>query len=221
MVEYSERAKHILRAPTVLVYGAHDSGKTRLIATMPQPVLIADLEDGLLSIERDELDKTAIPVASHADMRTVTAMIASGKFKSFVVDSLSVFSDIVAAECKSEIKNKYDVWPEYESRIAQFVRACREVEIPVLLIARETSSNIGDEKNEVMRYDPAFAKKSSSGDVPSDVDYCFRLTGTKKKTLSTRSSMVTAGKDRSGLLDEQEPADMSAIFAKLRAAIGE
>lgn len=215
MVAYPEKFAEMMRNPKVLVYGQPDTQKSRLILTMPQPVLIGDADDGLLSIARDKCDKQVESIESSEDLRRVLALAESGKFASLVLDDMTTIAKMIYEEELLKAKNnKLRAFGESEMKLMVLVAQVKELPLPVMLVARERSET--NEDTAMEEHGPMFIKRSMAGNVVGALNFAFRLSG-KPPSLQTKSTAIVNAKDRSNVLADKEPANMAAIIAKLRA----
>ena len=112
----------------ILVYGHAGSGKTSLIKTLPNPVVLS-AEGGLLSIS-----DTATPFVEVTDMPTLIEALewakGSGeaqKFDSFALDSISEIAEVVLAHEKSEAKDPRQAYGALQDAMAYIMRAFRDL----------------------------------------------------------------------------------------------
>ena len=78
-----------------IIYGAEDSGKTRLILTAPNPEksLLVSIEGGTASLNREAIDM--VEVKSMGDLAEAYKMIAESDYETIVIDSVSELAEML------------------------------------------------------------------------------------------------------------------------------
>jgi hypothetical protein len=115
----------VMPVNTFLVYGDSRTGKTTWAASFPRPVFFSDVSEGgwdsIANMDDDQLFEPGVKplvwgIEQMDDMVTarnkVTPLIASGRIKTIVVDSLSFYSDLflnflVGAQTKKDMRSAY------------------------------------------------------------------------------------------------------------------
>lgn len=205
-----------------LVYGPPKVGKTRLLATVPAPIILS-AEQGLLSLRQYNLPYIEIP--NLAVFREVFQWSCySNEARQFATIGLDSASEIVEQILAYELTRTRDPRKAYGEIITQglqIVRAFRD--LPgrnVVLIAKQEFAR--DEGNGLMYYGPSFPGQKLGPALPYYPDeifqYCvFNNPTTKQRMEALRcwpDQQNIAG-DRSGALGEFEPPNLGQIFAKI------
>jgi len=110
-----------------LVYGAAGAGKTSLIRTLPNPVVLS-AEGGLLSLAGDDIP--FIEIKTLADLREAYGWLTQGEgsgFESVALDSISEIAEVVL---NAEKKTKTDPRQAYgamQEQMTDLIRAFRDI----------------------------------------------------------------------------------------------
>lgn len=205
----------------VLVYGAAGVGKTRLLATAPNPVIFS-CESGLLSLRSFNIPYSL--VNSLADLQDAFNWITySAEARQFATVGLDSISEIMDVLLKNEKMSKKDPRQAYGEVLVQGTNLIRQFrDLPgkhVVLIAKE---EIGRDENSRMYFQPSFPGAKLGPAVPYYPDEVFRLmpftdpaSGYRYSFLRCHPDQTTVAKDRSGALAEWELPDLNAIFTKI------
>lgn len=203
----------------ILVYAPAGAGKTRLISTLPHP-LVVSAENGLLSLS--DMDIDYVEGKSFQDIYDATVYAMQNGYKSIAIDS---FSEI----CEQELKrisdanpNPSDVWKNYgdlakdAKDILLFLRDQTEG-LVVYLIAKSDREKDGDGR---LVYAPSLPGKATAANLPYILDEILALVvdekdGQIQRALLTTSNGKYIAKDRSGRLDTWEQPDLGAIINKI------
>lgn len=204
-----------------VVYGASGTGKTRLCATLPRP-LILSAEKGTLSLRRENLPVWEI--ATLSDMREAVTFLAQSSaaknFDAVCVDSMSDVAQITLADALKKNKDPRKAYGDYANEYMDMLRFLRTLkEKHVYYVAKESYDK--DEMTGGSRFAPMMPGRQLSLEVPYLVDELFRLIVSPDGTqtaLQTRATAVVVAKDRSGALDFYEPPNLGAAFAKMMQA---
>ena len=203
----------------ILGYGLAGSGKTSLIKTLPNPVVLS-AEGGLLSIS-----DTATPFVEVTDMSTLLEALEWAKgseeakqFDSFALDSISEIAEVVLAHEKTEAKDPRQAYGALQDAMAYIVRAFRDLPKHVYFTAK--CEKTADETGRLL-YAPAMPGNKLAQSLPYFFDEVLAMRverdedGTTQRALLTSSDGLWQAKDRSGRLDDWEPADLGEIIKKI------
>ena len=112
-----------------IVYGAAGSGKTSLIPTLPNPIIIS-AESGLLSLSG--LDIPYIEINSYESLQEAFSFIASSeeskKYDSIAIDSISEIGEIILSHEKKVSKDGRAAYGEMASQVLEVMRAFRDID---------------------------------------------------------------------------------------------
>ncbi len=209
-----------------LVYGASGAGKTRLIATAPQPIILA-AEKGLLSLRSVILEMGIdIPVLvlnCWNDVLEAYNMLLQQNymeaFQTVCVDSLSEIAEMLLAEQLPLHKDPRKAYGEMQIRTMQFTKMLIGLQhYKVYVTAKQ--GRIQDEGGAVL-LGPMFPGQQLAQKMPYEFDEIFHLyVGTDDKSqkfraLRTEKDNRVEAKDRSGKLAELEYPDLNHIFNKI------
>ena len=204
----------------IVVYGQAGAGKTSLIPTLPNPVIISE-EGGLLSIQdanlpfieitnMDELKETFMWVSQSAE--------AKG-FESVAIDSISEIAEVVLAHEKRINKDGRAAYGEMQIQVIDIMRAFRDLRGKHVYFSAKAEKS-QDETGRIL-YAPSMPGNKLSQQIPYLVDEVFALRvekdadGVTHRALLCDSDGLWLAKDRSGKLASWEAPDLGAIITKM------
>jgi len=204
----------------MLVYGNAGAGKTSLIPTLPNPVVLS-AEGGLLSIQG--ADVPFIEINSMATlMEAYTWLMESDEakqFESVALDSISEIGEVVLAEELKKNKDGRAAYGELNTVMASMIRAFRD--LPNKHVYFTAKCDKSQDETGRMLYAPSMPGKSLSMQIPYFFDLLLALRvekdaeGNAQRALMCDSDGIWQAKDRSGKLDTWEAPDLGAIIAKI------
>jgi len=200
-----------------VVYGQAGSGKTRLAASAPSP-LILSAESGLLSIAGTNVDYIEITSLRQWDevYRFVKTSEEAKKYETICLDSLSEIAEVLVAELKPNFKDARQAYGALADSMLPMLRKFRDLpEKHTVFTAKMIT--VQDEESGRVTDELMLPGKVLPAQVPYLVDELFFLDQNKKKenvvvTAPTRRSF---SKDRSGALAAEEPPNMTDIINKI------
>lgn len=207
-----------------LIYGKAGVGKTTLLATAPQPVIIS-AESGLLSLRRLPNPVPYIEIKTYAQLVEAFNWAAGSReasqFWTICLDSLSEMGEVILANEFKTNKDPRKAYGEMQTQVLQLAKGFRDLKGKnVVIVAKEEYDK--DEMQNMMMYGPAMPGKKSGPALPYLFDEVFQMlvgkdsqTNTEWRALRTRPTFQHVAKDRSGMLDEYEPANLTHIFKKI------
>lgn len=208
----------------LLVYGQAGAGKTTLIKTLPDPVIIS-AESGLLSLSG--VDIPYITVTSLADLRDVMKWITQSeeakRFKSIALDSISEIAEVVLAEEKTTSKDGRAAYGNMGDKMRKIIRAFRDLPDRNVYFSAKMDK-MQDDQGLIM-YSPAMPGKTLTQDMPFFFDEVMALRiakdkeGASRRALMCQSDGMWTAKDRSGKLSAWEEADLGAIISKINGGM--
>lgn len=207
-----------------LVYGQSGAGKTYLTSTLPGKTLILSAEAGLLSLAG--YDIPSITISSPDDLIEAYQYV-SGKdgdaYNNIVLDSISEIGEQILTFEMSNPKHKGNgmaAYGELATRIIAMTKAFRDLQGKnVVFIAKAERSK--DEGSGMVLMQPALPGNKATVNMPYLFDLVMYLRcdkdaeGKITRSLQTTGDYQILAKDRSGVLDVHEPANLGAIFNKI------
>jgi phage nucleotide-binding protein len=204
----------------LLVYGQAGAGKTSLIPTLPDPVVLS-AEGGLLSIQG--ADVPFIEVSSMETLREAYAWLKSSaesmQYNSVALDSISEIAEVVLAAEKKGSKDPRQAYGAMQDQMAELIRAFRD--LPgrhVYFTAKLEKSQ--DEMGRIL-YSPSMPGNKTGQALPYFFDEVLALRiekdaeGITQRALMCDSDGLWVAKDRSGKLDAWEAPDLGEIIRKI------
>ena len=115
-------------ASKFLVYGAAGAGKTYLIRTLPNPILLS-AESGLLSIKDTRLPYLLIdtPQALNEAYVWLTQSEEAKNYQSIAIDSLSEIAEIILSGEKKIAKDPRQAYGATQDQMTDIIRAFRDL----------------------------------------------------------------------------------------------
>ena len=203
----------------MLVYGQAGAGKTTLIKTLPNPIIIS-AEAGLLSLQ--DADLPFIEVTTMDDLKEAYGWLTSEegeKFESVAIDSISEIAEVVLSHEKAVAKDPRQAYGELLDQMQALIRAFRD--LPgrnVYMTAKVEKST--DEMGRML-YAPSMPGNKLAQMLPFFFDEVLALRvekdaeGELQRSLQCVPDGLWQAKDRSGKLDTYESPDLTAIIKKI------
>jgi hypothetical protein len=206
----------------VLVYGQAGAGKTSLIPSLPDPIVLS-AEGGLLSIQDANLPY--IEITSMDDLKEAFEWMSSSegmKFKSVALDSISEIAEVVLNHEKKIAKDPRQAYGAMQEQMADIIRAFRD--LPgrhVYMSAKLEKSQ--DEMGRIL-YAPSMPGNKTGQSLPYFFDEVLALRvekdadGNTQRAIMCDSDGLWLAKDRSGKLNAWEAPNLGEIIAKIAGA---
>ena len=203
----------------MLVYGPAGAGKSSLIKTLPNPVILS-AEGGLLSIQ--DADLPYLEITSMDDLREAYSWVLESEYKSVALDSISEIAEVCLNHEKKVNKDPRAAYGAMQEQMADIIRAFRD--IPgrhVLMTAKLEKTQ--DEMGRVL-YSPSMPGNKTGQALPYFFDEVLALRvekdadGNTQRALMCDSDGLWLAKDRSGKLSAWEAPDLGEIIAKIGGA---
>lgn len=204
----------------LLVYAQAGAGKTSLIPTLPNPVVLS-AEGGLLSIA--DADVPFVEVSSYDTLmeayRWVTESDEAKHFESIALDSISEIAEVVLNHEKKIAKDPRQAYGAMQEQMADIIRAFRDISGKHIYFTAKCEKT-ADESGRIL-YAPAMPGNKTGQQLPYFFDEVLALRvekdaeGVAQRALMCDSDGIWQAKDRSGKLDTWEAPDLGAIIAKI------
>jgi phage nucleotide-binding protein len=202
-----------------LVYGASGAGKTSLIRTLPNPIILS-AESGLLSIADAGLAYIEIDSIEtlHEAYMWLKSSDEAKAFDSIALDSISEIGEVVLASEKRATKDPRQAYGAMSDTMAEVIRSFRDIGKHVYFSAKMDKSQ--DDTGRIM-YAPSMPGNKVGQSLPYYFDEVMALRvekdaeGVTQRALMCDSDGIWSSKDRSGKLDSWEAPDLGAIISKI------
>lgn len=206
-----------------IVHGNSGSGKTVLAATAPGP-LIFSAEKGLLSLKRTKVPYIDISNYKQLNEAFTWAMSSAEtkNYETFCLDSLSEIAEVILEEEKRKNKDGRAAHGATQDICYKMMRAFRDIKGKnVYFIAKTKMIDIVEDFQTYQRFIPIMPNNALQQQVPFFFDLVLHLyvgtdltTNKQYRAIHTQEKREWQAKDRSGLLAEIEPANLTNIFKK-------
>lgn len=203
-----------------LVYGHAGAGKTSLIATMPDPIILS-AEGGLLSIAGADLP--FIEINSMESLQEAYRWLSESSeahpFQSVALDSISEIAEVVLNTEKKLTKDPRQAYGAMQEQMTDIIRSFRDLPGRHVYFSAKCEKST-DEQGRVM-YAPSMPGNKVGQALPYFFDEVLALRvekgedGQPVRALMTQSDGLWQAKDRSGRLDTWEMPDLGAIIRKI------
>lgn len=203
----------------LLVYGAAGAGKTSLIRTLPNPIVLS-AEGGLLSIQ--DADLPYIEIATMDDLRQAYSFIMGeegAEFKSVALDSISEIAEVVLNAEKKIAKDPRQAYGAMQEQMSDLIRAFRD--LPGKHVYMSAKLEKSQDETGRMLYAPSMPGNKVGQSLPYFFDEVLALRvekdseGSTQRALMCDSDGLWQAKDRSGKLASWEAPDLGAIIEKI------
>lgn len=204
----------------VLVYGAAGAGKTSLIKTLPNPIILS-AEGGLLSLQGTEIPY--IEISNMGDLgdayQWVTSSDEAKTFTSVALDSISEIAEVVLSAEKKTAKDPRQAYGAMQDQMTDLIRAFRDISGKHVYFSAKMEK-AQDEMGRIMYY-PSMPGNKTGQQLPYFFDEVLALRvekdadGVSQRALMCEPDGLWTAKDRSGRLDPWEVPDLGAIIKKI------
>ena len=209
------------------VYSRAGIGKTRLCATLPNPVIFS-AESGLLSLR--EYDLPVVEISTVEELKDAYewayGSTEAQQFESVCLDSCSEVAEVVLSNAKKKTTNNgklVDPRHAYGDLIGQMLdtlRAFRDLKGKHVYFSFKQTMN-KDEHTGMQSYGPMMPGRVLPQEIPYKFDELFHLDvgktegGELFRYFRTCPDLQYEGKDRSGSLEQIESPDLGYIIKKI------
>jgi hypothetical protein len=215
----STREQHVGNV-TILVYGQAGTGKTMMMGTADNPLII-DVEHGLLSLVDRDLD--SISVSSMDDFRSALIFSKSPEashYGAVCIDSLSELAEIILSEEKERSKDPRLAYMALNDTLSKVIRTLKSLGKLVYCTAKADLKN--DDGTGLSYFSPSFPGSKLS----NQISYKFDIVGALRADADRNSGDIVRyvqtvndgryiAKDRTGKLDARQAPDISEMVAKI------
>ena len=206
----------------LLVYGAAGAGKTSLIPTLPNPIVLS-AEGGLLSIQDAELPY--LEITTMAELQEAYKWLAesaeAAQFESVAIDSISEIAEVALNYEKKVNKDPRAAYGAMQEQMADIIRAFRDLPAKHVYMSAKLEKT-QDEMGRIL-YAPSMPGNKTGQSLPYFFDEVLALRvekdaeGATQRALMCDSDGLWLAKDRSGKLDAWESPDLTVIINKIGA----
>jgi phage nucleotide-binding protein len=204
----------------LLVYGQAGAGKTTLVTSLPD-VIVLSAEGGLLSIQSADLPYLEINnLEALRDAYSWLKDSAEAKhFQSVALDSISEIAEVVLNAEKKATKDPRQAYGAMQEQMADIIRAFRD--LPGRHVYMSAKLEKATDEMGRMLYAPSMPGNKTGQALPYFFDEVLALRvekdaeGATQRALMCDSDGLWLAKDRSGKLDAWEAPDLAAIIAKI------
>jgi hypothetical protein len=206
----------------LLVYGAAGAGKTSLIPTLPNPIVLS-AEGGLLSIQDAELPY--LEITTMAELQEAYKWLAesaeAAQFESVAIDSISEIAEVALNYEKKVNKDPRAAYGAMQEQMADIIRAFRDLPAKHVYMSAKLEKT-QDEMGRIL-YAPSMPGNKTGQSLPYFFDEVLALRvekdadGGSQRALMCDSDGLWLAKDRSGKLDAWEAPDLTVIINKIGA----
>jgi hypothetical protein len=204
-----------------LLYGGSGTGKTPALGTAPSPIIIS-AESGLLSLRSQNLP--FIEIKSYANLleayQWCLQSTEARQFYTLCLDSISEVMEVLLNEEKRKSRDPRKAYGELLDQGLQIARSFRDMKNKaVIIVAKE--EYVKDESIGAMLYQPMLPGSKLGPQLPYFFDETFQMLVGKDaqqkdvRYFRTKRTFQHVARDRSGRLDEFEPANFTHVFTKI------
>ena len=205
----------------VLVYGQAGAGKTTLIKTLPNPIVLS-AEGGLLSIQDADLPYIEISDMDtlHEAYKWLAESDEAKQYQSVALDSISEIAEVVLNAEKKATKDPRQAYGAMQEQMADIIRAFRDLPGRHVYMSAKLEKT-QDEMGRVL-YAPSMPGNKAGQALPYFFDEVLALRvekdgeGVTQRALMCDSDGLWLAKDRSGKLEAWEAPDLGGIITKIQ-----
>lgn len=204
----------------LLVYGQAGAGKTSLIKTLPNPVVLS-AEGGLLSIQ--DADIPFIEVTNMEELQEAYVWFRDSdeakQFDTVALDSISEVAEVVLQYELKKVKDGRQAYGELNTTMQELIRSFRDLPGKHVYFSAKLEKS-QDEMGKLL-YNPSMPGKSLTQGLPYFFDEVLALRverdaeGNAQRAIMCDSDGSWLAKDRSGKLDRWEAPDLGEIIRKI------
>lgn len=204
----------------LLVYGQAGAGKTSLIKTLPNAIILS-AEGGLLSIKGEELNY--LEIKSIEDLKEayewVTKSDEAKVYDSIALDSISEIGEVVLNQEKKATKDPRQAYGAMQDQMMEQIRSFRDIPGKHVYMSAKLEKS-QDEMGKIM-YNPSMPGKTLTQQIPYFFDEVLALrverdeVGNNHRALMCETDGLWFARDRSGKLAQWEDTNLTEIINKI------
>ena len=204
----------------ILVHGQSGVGKTTLIGTLPNPVVIS-AEGGLLALA--DLEIPYLNVTNMTELNEAFEWLSGSKeaeqFQSVAIDSISEIAEVVLNTEKKLTTDPRQAYGALQEQMTDLIRAFRD--LPKKHVYMSAKTEKATDENGRILYSPSMPGNKLGQMLPYFFDEVLALRverdsdGATHRGLMCDSDGLWTAKDRSGKLSPWEDAELGAIIRKI------
>ena len=206
----------------LLVYGQAGAGKTSLIPTLPNSIVLS-AEGGLLSIQDAELPYIEITTMAELQeaYKWLTESAEAAQFESVAIDSISEIAEVCLNYEKKVNKDPRAAYGAMQEQMADIIRVFRDLPAKHVYMSAKLEKT-QDEMGRIL-YAPSMPGNKTGQSLPYFFDEVLALRverdaeGNSQRALMCDSDGLWLAKDRSGKLESWEAPDLTVIINKIGA----
>ena len=204
-----------------MCYAPAGTGKTKLCGTAPNPLIIS-AENGLLSLKKENLPYLEIQnmVDFKDAYRFVSESADAQQFQTICIDSASDIAESILTDFKKSVKDPRQAYGMLNDDMLAELKKWRHFNTKHVYITCK-QDRLADGGTNTTQFAPAMPGRQLPKEMPYWGDELFALKvianedGVLGRYIQTQPDMQYYAKDRSGLLDYYEPANLTHIFNKI------
>jgi phage nucleotide-binding protein len=204
----------------VLVHGQTGAGKTSLVKTIPEAeknTLVVSAEGGTLPLRN--MNISMFEIDAYKDMELVLEFLSEDtEYKWVVIDSLTEIADkCLASESRKGGTNNKPGWDEYywfNAKMEELVRRLRDMRGLHVVLTCLSAYDVEDSRGKLTPVIPARKLRAKLAQYFDLVLY-LNVTEDGTREFITDCSPRVVAKDRSGVLESPEKADLGVIVDKI------
>lgn len=210
----------------MLVYGGAGYGKTSLIKTLPNPVVLS-AEAGLLSLAGTNLPY--MEINCFEDLQEAYEFVLASEYESIALDSISEIAETVLNYEKKQAKDPRQAYGAMQEKITDLIRAFRD--IPGKNVYFSAKMEKFTDEMGMTFYGPSMPGNKTTQGLPYFFDEVLALrlfkeadsdgNETTQRALQCHPDSAWTAKDRSGRLEQWEQPDLGAIINKIKGVNNE
>jgi phage nucleotide-binding protein len=204
----------------VLVYGQAGAGKTSLIKTLPNPIVLS-AEGGLLSIQ--DANISYLEINNMETLKEAYEWLLNSSeakvYESVALDSISEIAEVVLNYEKKIAKDPRQAYGAMQEQMADIIRGFRDLPGRHVYMSAKLEKT-QDEMGRVL-YAPSMPGNKTGQSLPYFFDEVLALRierdadNVTQRALMCDSDGLWLAKDRSGKLATWEAPDLSEIISKI------